>query len=110
MKYLFKKKIMFFVFHNFCDFWNSVVKNVKKPWKSLKINRHLWFINFNYFRCYIIKTVQTFSLLIFSGITITHLYPFTQHANASPMPEFYKQLKFNLKLYITVWSDKREKN
>ena len=32
-------------------------------------------------------TMLAFSLLIFSGIQMTHLYPFTAQARASPMPK-----------------------
>ena len=32
------------------------------------------------------RSTLTFSLLIFSGMTITHLYPFTAETRARPIP------------------------
>ena len=36
---------------------------------------------------------STFSMLIFSGITMIHLYPFTAAAKAMPIPEINRHIR-----------------
>ena len=45
----------------------------------------------------------TFSMLIFSGITIIHLYPFTAAAKAKPIPVHKEVSEFSCRMKVLLW-------